>query len=221
MSLLFLLYPLVCLLLGTVSGGASWTREAGMHAVIIVALGAALAAGWRNESWPLVGGLFEPALALLLLVLAAGALQAPCAGRSWGLILLTAAAVSVFYLVLGARASPGRAAALAWLVPATGVAAASAGLLAYALRWTPRVAVPLGHHNYMAGFLLLHLPLTVSAAGGQEARATWIRALWLAGAALEALAILLTGSLAAVLVLVVFAVPMAVSRARRAPARGE
>jgi len=218
-SLLFLLYPLVCLLLGTVSGGASWTREAGMHAVIIVALGAALVAGWRNESWPLVGGVFEPALALLLLVLVAGALQAPCAGRSWGLILLAVAAVSVFYLVLGARASPGRAAALAWLVPATGVAAAGAGLLAYALGWTPRVAVPLGHHNYMAGFLLLHLPLTVSAAGRQEARASWIRALWLAGAALEALAILLTGSLAAVLVLVVFAVSMAVSRARRAPAR--
>jgi tetratricopeptide (TPR) repeat protein len=218
-SLLFLLYPLVCLLLGTVSGGASWAREAGMHAVIVAALGAALVAAWRNESWPLVGGLFEPALVLLLLALMAGALQSPCAGRSWGLILLATAAVSVFYLVLGAGS--GRAAALAWLVPATGVVAAGAGLLAYGLRWTPRVAVPLGHHNYMAGFLLLHLPLTISAAGRQGARASRIRGLWLAGAALEALAILLTGSLAAVFALMVFAVPMAVNRTRRALSRGE
>lgn len=198
MKALLLCYPLVCLLLGTVSGSASWLREAGMHALVVAALGAAFLAAKRREPWPSVGGWFEPAVALLLLALAAGALGSPCPERSWRMLMLWAAAAAVFYLVVAAGAVP-ESLRLGWVLPATGTAAAVVGLAQHALGATPRVAAPLGHHNYMAGFLLLHLPLTAGAAAGARSRAA--RVLWSGAVAAQALAILLTGSLAGVLVL--------------------
>lgn len=214
MKLLILFYPLVCLLLGTVSGSASWLREAGMHALVVVALAAAFVAGWRHEKWPLVGGLFEPMLVLLFLVLASGALQPPCAGRSWRMVVLVGAATGVFYMVLG-----GGLGRLSWLVPATGAGAAVVGLAAYLMRFSPRVAVPLGHHNYIAGFLLLHLPLTVGAATAASRRS--LRLFWLVAAAIEGLAILLTGSLAGIVVLVLVALPAGLRRVASAFDRGK
>ena len=200
MKALVLCYPLVCLLLGTVSGSASWLREAGMHALVVLALGAAFLAAKRQERWPLLGGFFEPLLALLLVVLAAGALESPCTGRSWRMLLLVAAAAAVFYLVLGLVSSVGpQRALLRMVLPATGTAAALVGMALYFAGQTPRVAAPLGHHNYMAGFLLLHLPLTAGAAAAARARPA--RLFWYAATAAQALAIVLTGSLAGVLVL--------------------
>ncbi len=204
MKAFLLCYPLVALLLGTVSGSASWLREAGMHALVVLALGAAFLAAKRQQRWPL--------LALLLVVMAAGALQSPCPGRSWRMMLLAAAAAAVFYLVVG-LASSGRsqpAATLQWVLPATGTAAALVGLSLYFLGWTPRVVAPLGHHNYMAGFLLLHLPLTAGAAAA--ARSNPARLFWYAATAAQALAIVLTGSLAGVLVLTGLGLVALVSR---------
>ena len=198
MKAFLLCYPVVCLLLGTVSGSASWLREAGMHALVALALGAAFVLAKRQARWPLVGGLFEPLLALLFVVLAVGALQSPCPGRSWRMLLLAASAAAVFYLVVG-LVSAGRLhtaiPALQFVMPATGTAAALLGLALYFAGRTPRVAAPLGHHNYMAGFLLLHLPLTAGAA--VAARSPLARMFWFAALAAQALAILLTGSLAA------------------------
>ena len=205
-------YPLVALLLGTVSGSASWLREAGMHALVVLALGAAFLAAKRQERWPLLGGFFEPLLALLLVVMVAGALQSPCTGRSWRMLLLAAAAAAVFYLVVG-LVSSGRlqpAATLQLVLPATGTAAAVVGLSLYFLGRTPRVVAPLGHHNYMAGFLLLHLPLTARAAAA--ARSNPARLFWYAATAAQALAIVLTGSLAGVLVLTGLGLVALVSR---------
>ena len=201
MKAFLLCYPLVCLLLGTVSGSASWLREAGMHALVVLALGAAFLAAKRQERWPLLGGFFEPLLALLLVVLVAGALQSPCTGRSWRMLLLAAGAAAVFYLVVGLVSSgrPPASTALQLVLPATGTAVALLGLVSYSAGWTPRVAAPLGHHNYMAGFLLLHLPLTAAAA--VAARSLPARFFWYAATAAQALAIVLTGSLAGVLVL--------------------
>ena len=200
MKALVLCYPLVCLLLGTVSGSASWLREAGMHWLVVLALGAAFLAAKRQERWPLLGGFFEPLLALLFVVLAAGTLESPCAGRSWRMLLLAAAAAAVFYLVLGLVSSGGPQGALLQMVlPATGTAAALVGMALYFAGQTPRVVAPLGHHNYMAGFLLLHLPLTAGAAAAAGARP--VRFFWYAATAAQALAIVLTGSLAGVLVL--------------------
>ncbi len=200
MKALVLCYPLVCLLLGTVSGSASWLREAGMHALVVLALGAAFLAAKRQTRWPLLGGFFEPLLALLLVVLVAGTLQSPCTGRSWRMLLLAVAAAAVFYLVLG-LVSPGgpQRAFLQMVLPATGTAAALVGMTLYFVGQTPRVVAPLGHHNYMAGFLLLHLPLTAGAA--VAARSHPARLFWYAATAAQALAIMLTGSLAGVLAL--------------------
>ncbi len=212
MKALLFCYPLLCLLLGTVSGSASWLREAGMHALVVLALGAAFLAARRQERWPLVGGLFEPLLALLFLVLAAGAWQSPCAGRSWRMLVLLASATAAFYLAASAGADRDRT--LLWSVlPATGAAAALVGLAAYALRWTPRVSAPLGHHNYMAGFLLLHLPLAAEAAAAARSRAA--RVFWYAAVMAQALAIFLTGSLAGVAVLAGLALFAAWGRIRK------
>ena len=212
MKAFLLCYPLVALLLGTVSGSASWLREAGMHALVVLALGAAFLAAKRQERWPLLGGFFEPLLALLLVVMVAGALQSPCIGRSWRMLLLAAAAAAVFYLVVG-LASSGRfqpTATLQLVLPATGTVAALVGLSLYFLGRTPRVVAPLGHHNYMAGFLLLHLPLTAGAAAA--ARSHPARLFWYAATAAQALAIVLTGSLAGVLVLTGLGLVAPVSR---------
>ena len=212
MKAVLLCYPLVALLLGTVSGSASWLREAGMHALVVLALGAAFLAAKRQERWPLLGGFFEPLLALLLVVMVAGALQSPCTGRSWRMLLLAAAAAAVFYLVVG-LVSSGRlqpAATLQLVLPATGTAAAVVGLSLYFLGRTPRVVAPLGHHNYMAGFLLLHLPLTAGAAAA--ARSNSARLFWYAATAAQAVAIVLTGSLAGVLVLTGLGLVALVSR---------
>ena len=212
MKAFLLCYPLVALLLGTVSGSASWLREAGMHALVVLALGAAFLAAKRQERWPLLGGFFEPLLALLLVVMVAGALQSPCIGRSWRMLLLAAAAAAVFYLVVG-LASSGRfqpTATLQLVLPATGTVAALVGLSLYFLGRTPRVVAPLGHHNYMAGFLLLHLPLTAGAAAA--ARSHPARLFWYAATAAQALAIVLTGSLAGVLVLTGLGLVALVSR---------
>ena len=200
MKALVLCYPLVCLLLDTVSGSASWLREAGMHALVVLALGAAFLAAKRQERWSLLGGFSEPLLALLLVVLVAGALESPCTGRSWRMLLLVAAAAAVFYLVLG-LVSPGgpQRALLQMVLPATGTTAALLGMALYFAGQTPRVVAPLGHHNYMAGFLLLHLPLTAGAA--VAARSHPARLFWYAATAAQALAIVLTGSLAGVLAL--------------------
>ena len=205
-------YPLVALLLGTVSGSASWLREAGMHALVVLALGTAFLAAKRQERWPLLGGFFEPLLALLLVGMVAGALQSPCTGRSWRMLLLAAAAAAVFYLVVGLVSSgrPPASTALQLVLPATGTAVALLGLVSYSAGWTPRVAAPLGHHNYMAGFLLLHLPLT--AAGAAAARSLPARLFWYAATAAQALAIVLTGSLAGVLVLTGLGLVALVSR---------
>ena len=202
MKALVLCYPLVCLLLGTVSGSASWLPEAGMHALVMLALGAAFLAAKRQGRWPLLGGFFEPLLALLFVVLVAGAVQSPCTGRSWRMLLLVAAAAAVFYLVvdLVSAGGPQRATlALQLVLPATGTAAALLGMALYFAGQTPRVVAPLGHHNYMAGFLLLHLPLTAAAAA--SVRSHPARLFWYAATAAQALAIVLTGSLAGVLVL--------------------
>ncbi len=209
-------YPLVCLLLGTVSGSASWWREAVMHLLAVLALMAAFWAAKRSERWPLVGGLFEPMLVLLFAVLAAGALRSPCAAASWRMLVLFASATAVFYLALGVAPAvppPPANGHPQWVLPATGTAAALLGLLAYALGWTPRVAAPLGHHNYMAGFLLLHLPLAGAAA--EAARSRTARVFWYAAAGFQALAILLTGSLAGVAVLALLGLPRLVAAFRR------
>jgi len=200
---LLLCYPLVCLLLGTVSGSASWPREAAMYALVVGALAAALVSVKRQQRWPRVGGWFEPALVLLLTASAAGAVRSPCAGRSWRMVVLWAAAAAVFYLVVAAAAESEKF-RFGWVLPVTGTAAALVGLVVYAAGGTPRVAAPLGHHNYMAGFLLLHLPLT--AEGGAAARSRAMRLVWYGAAAAQALAIVLTGSLAGVCVLAGLAV---------------
>ena len=128
------------------------------------------------------------------------------------MLLLAAAAAAVFYLVVG-LVSSGRlqpAATLQLVLPATGTAAAVVGLSLYFLGRTPRVVAPLGHHNYMAGFLLLHLPLTARAAAA--ARSNPARLFWYAATAAQALAIVLTGSLAGVLVLTGLGLVALVSR---------
>ena len=171
-----------------------------MHALVVLALGAAFLAAKRQQRWPLLGGFFEPLLALLFVVLVAGTLQSPCTGRSWRMLLLVVAAAAVFYLVLG-LVSPGgpQRALLQMVLPATGTATALVGMALYFAGQTPRVVAPLGHHNYMAGFLLLHLPLTAGAAVAARARPA--RLFWYAATAAQALAIVLTGSLAGVLAL--------------------
>ncbi len=215
MKALLLCYPLVCLLLGTVSGSASWPREAAMNALVVAALAAAFVSAKRQQRWPRVGGWFEPALVLLLTASAAGAVGSPCAGRSWRMVVLWAAAAAVFYLVLAAAAESEKF-RLGWVLPATGTAAALVGLVVYAAGGTPRVAAPLGHHNYMAGFLLLHLPLTAEAA----ARSRAMRLAWYGAATAQALAIILTGSLAGVCVLAGLAAFFGVRRLASALRRG-
>lgn len=205
-----ILYPGVCLLLGTVSGLSAWAPEALFNGVLVVVLAAALAGVIRLRSeraWWLAGGWFEPLLAVLLLLLGAGMFRSPCAARSALLLLLFFCAVALFYLVLSRRlnqAFPG------WVLPLTGALAAAWGLTAFVARETPRVASPLGHHNYMAGFLLLHLPLTFEAfATGKKAAA---RAGWLLALLLEICALVFTGSLAGIAVGFALAFGLAASR---------
>lgn len=198
MILLALSYPLVCLLLGTLSGMAAWWREGLLHALCVVALGAAWISARRRQQWPLVGGWFEPALIGLFIVLALGTLNSPCPAQSWRTLLIFAGATAVFYLAAGIPH---------FSLCATATAAAMIGLAGYALGWTPRVAAPLGHHNYMAGFLLLHLPLVLEAAA--------VRAAWYLSAALIAVGIIFTGSLAAIVVLTLYGVRRLATAFRR------
>ncbi|MGH2524639.1 MAG: hypothetical protein ACRDH2_19200, partial [Anaerolineales bacterium] len=131
------LYPIVCLALGTVPGAASWWREALLHLVVLGTLVFAWRAARDDGRLPRVGGLFEPALSVLFLFLAAGALGSACGALSWRLVVVAAAAVAVFYLVLGAESDRGL-----WILPATATAAAALGLATYFLGWTARVAFP-------------------------------------------------------------------------------
>ncbi len=219
MRIFFVCYPLVCLLLGTVWGSASWWREAAMNALAVALLAAAFHAARRRERWPrpgaersgLAGALFEPALAALFLVLVAGALHSPCAGRSWRLLVMFAAAAAAFYLALGSLSQEPLRGRMFQVMTMTAAAAALLGLYAYARGWTPRVAAPLGHHNYMAGFLLLHLPPAWARAGAAHSRGA--RLVGYGAAAVLAIAIVFTGSLAGVAVLGTLAVVAARSGA--------
>src|SRR5436309_3631268 len=94
------LYPLVCLALGTVSGAVSWWRAAVLQACVVIVLAAAFAAARRRQEWLKAGGLFEPALAVLFVAMAMGALASPCGAGSWRMLLMMAAGAAIFYFVI-------------------------------------------------------------------------------------------------------------------------
>ncbi len=130
------------------------------------------------------------ALQLWLLLAFAVAVLAPCPARSLHLAVRFTAAAAFFVLLQDGEDEKRKP-----MMAAIATGAAMFGIAVWLMGLTPRVLAPFGLHHYAAGFLLLHLPLTVSLA---RRFPLW----WLAGA-VQVAAIAGTRSLAAVAALAV------------------
>ncbi len=179
-------YAVVTLVTGTVAGLARPFTSAAMVALVVLAFVAAALLGPRAR----VGGGLEGALIAWLAGLAVLSAFAVCPERSLHLAVLFASAAAFFYLALD---MDGDSISSSMALVSTG--AAAFGLGAWLLGYTPRVAAPLGQHHYMAGFLLLHLPLTAKLIRRHPA--------WGAAVVVQAAAIAGTRSLAGIVALVV------------------
>ncbi len=187
---------------GTLFGGASFSGAATTH-IALLGLAALAAPAWRDPLALGWHGRLLPAALLVSLSLSWWLSPVERAGRV-GLVLLPAMLLVPAAVARCWRQPRSRALGLLAMSVVTG-AAALVSIVWMLWLDSARAALPLGHHNLLAAWLVILWPVAVLP-GRQTPLARWLA--WSAGA-LAAVALLASGSLVAALALAAQAVLVA------------
>jgi O-antigen ligase len=201
LSILSPVYFFILFIGGTYDGPLSWPVILSTHIIFLAGCAVLLARMFHNRTFRIAGGFIDPILLALLIYIAVRCFTSPFPRYAWNVLLWYTFLLASFYLLLQYVTREHDLLILTKIIALGTIVVSIYSLFSFASGRSIRASLPMGHHNFLGGYLVLTLPLCISVCVNPRTKSAGICTplFWIAGSAIGIVALLTTGSLASFL----------------------